>query len=189
MGVSPVIWMKAFISEQLEQRGFFLQFVKSDFKLCFTKCGNGRALNQVEILATKMFTRVKIMSIMNGYFEKIHCLKLVPTEGKGNRKIYLSNFTVFQQYSQNQKLDKMLHPQYKSIQLVRGVTSSTDDQSKRKAQTTLLTSADHTDHFVRSTECLIQFNKENMWLQWKSKLVVFWARPQQWKSVQFNQLA
>ena len=83
----------------------------------------------------------------------------------------------------------MLPPQYKSIQLVRGVTWSPDDQSERKARTTFLPSADHTDHFDRSTECLIQSNKGKMWLQWISKLVVFRGRPQQWKSVQFNQLA
>lgn len=54
----------------------------------------------------------------------------------------------------------MLPPQYKAIQLVRGVTCSPDDQSERKALTTFLPSADHTDHFDRSTECLIQSNKE-----------------------------
>lgn len=83
----------------------------------------------------------------------------------------------------------MLPPQYRSIQLVRGVTWSPDDQSERKARTTFLPPVNQTDHFVGSTECLIQSNKEKMWLQWTSKLVVFWGRPQQWQSVQFNQLA
>lgn len=88
------------------------------------------------------------------------------------------------------KLDKIPPAQYKSMQLVRGVTWSPYDQSERKAQTTFLPSADHTDQFGRSTQFLILFNKEekcssNRKVNWQ----VLWGRSQQWKSVKFNQSA
>lgn len=97
IAVSPII--QAF--ETIGRKGF-LSSLCPDFKLCSIKCVNRRAWNQTVILVIKIFTRVKIRSIMNGHLDKICCRKLVPTEGKGKRKMYMPNCTVFKQYPQNQ---------------------------------------------------------------------------------------